>query len=352
MDWAEKMDTEMYFFPAGLKKVGVTEDDPNRYGLDAKRWESDHASIVAVVGGHASSDGMNTAGLVANVLYQSETTFQNLPKTRGRKAISMLRWVQYVLDKFATVQEVVDEFRSENIIITPALVPDEGDGDPKEAKLQLSVSDMKGDSAIIEVLARDEANPMNDNAEFFLISHNKAYRTMTNDPIYPTQIALNQYWKWQWNTDRNKHPSNTLPGSAFSPDRFSRADFYINHAADSANDHEAVAQMFSILNTVSVPLGYEIGPDDPNIAQTLWVSVSQQNTLKYYFNDILYPSTFWTDISPEGIKTIGADEAHGFNTPPGQSCFRLPNKTEQGNVIYYSDQVNRKYVRTNDPFAA
>ena len=331
MDWAELMDTSMYYFPSGLTKSGVASDD--KVGTEPETWTSDYASVVAMVGGIAASDGMNSAGLVANVLYQSESEYVPEDARKGKKALSAIRWVQYVLDKFSTVQQVVDKFNDGTLVITPASVPDASNPeDQKEALLHLSVSDLEGNSAIIEILDGK-----------IVISESPEYRVMTNDPNFEKQQQLNEYWKWQWNTDDNKHPSDTLPGSAFSPDRFARADYYVNHLKKADSEQLAVAQMFSILSASSVPLGYEPSPEEPNISQTLWATVASQNNLNYYYKDMFTPNTYWTNISEEGVENFPTIEE-------GKDCLFLPNQ-EDGMYLYYSGEANGDYLSANDPFA-
>lgn len=74
-----------------------------------------------------------------------------------------------------------------------------------------------------------------------------------------------------------------------------RASFYINEAKQSADPRTAVAAVFSVMRNVSVPIGIKI-PGQPNIADTLWLTVSDQKNKVYYYQDTKSPSVVWADM--------------------------------------------------------
>lgn len=131
-----------------------------------------------------------------------------------------------------------------------------------------------------------------------MIHHGKEYVVMINSPSYDKQLALDAYWK---------HIGGTkfLPGTNSAPDRFALASFFIgvvprkidpNFAVpdrDFAN--QAVAEVTSVMRSVSVPLGITT-PDEPNIASTLWRTVSDQKNKVYFFDSATTPNTFWVPL--------------------------------------------------------
>jgi choloylglycine hydrolase len=60
-----------------------------------------------VVSGYdvSTSDGINEAGLVANLLWLAESQYPKFNTNKPGQSIAL--WAQYVLDNFATVQEAV-----------------------------------------------------------------------------------------------------------------------------------------------------------------------------------------------------------------------------------------------------
>ncbi|MGE0628256.1 MAG: linear amide C-N hydrolase, partial [Hyphomicrobiaceae bacterium] len=139
MDWKTDVGTNLWVFPRGMKRSG--EAGPNSI-----QWTSKYGSVIASGYDISTTDGMNEAGLVANVLWLVESSY---PKYDGKTpGLSIAAWAQYVLDNFATVREAVDTLAKEPFIIVTANVP----GEDKLATLHLSLSDASGDSAIIEYI--------------------------------------------------------------------------------------------------------------------------------------------------------------------------------------------------------
>ena len=173
--------------------------------------------------------------------------------------------------------------------------------------VHLSISDPSGDSAIFEYVQGK-----------LVIHHNKKYQVMTNSPIFDEQLALNKYWEQIGGTVM-------LPGTNRAADRFARASFYINACKQSADPREAVASVFSVMRNVSVPRGITT-PGQPNIASTLWRTVSDQKNRVYYFEDTASPSLIWINLDKvdfvegtgvrkltlSGKPPVGGDQTENF----------------------------------------
>ena len=269
MDWSEEMQTNLWIFPRGMKRNGGM-------GETSLNWTSKFGSVVASVYEGATADGMNEQGLVANLLYLSESEY-DLPGDK-RPSIVISAWAQYVLDSFASVDEAVKEMKRETFRIVATKAPNGAEG-----TVHLSISDPSGDSAIIEYVKGK-----------MVIHHGRQHQVMTNSPVFEEQIALNKYWQEIGGTVM-------LPGTNRAADRFARASFYINSCRQSADPHEAVASVFSVMRNVSVPRGIST-PDKPNIASTLWRTVSDQKNRIYYFESTLSPSLIWVRFNDIDFK--------------------------------------------------
>jgi choloylglycine hydrolase len=265
MDWKTDVGTNIWMFPRGMRRSG--EAGPNSI-----QWTSKYGSVIASGYDISTTDGMNEAGLVANVLWLVESSY---PKYDGRMpGLSIAAWAQYVLDNFATVDEAVDALAKEPFTIVTDNVP----GDNKLATLHLSLSDAGGDSAIIEYIDGKQ-----------VIHHNRDYQVMTNSPTFEKQLALNEYWKEIGGTVM-------LPGTNRASDRFARAAFYVNAIPKSEDPVEAIASAFSVIRNVSVPFGIST-PDQPNISSTRWRTVADQKRKLYFFESVLTPNIFWVDLT-------------------------------------------------------
>jgi choloylglycine hydrolase len=235
-------------------------------------WTSRFGSVVTTIYEGAAADGMNEAGLVANLLYLAESEYEPDVESDTRPTMPISAWVQYVLDNFATTAEAVEALQKEEFRVVPIVAPT---GEP--GTVHLSISDASGDSAIFEFIDGE-----------LVIHHGREFQIMTNSPPYEQQLALAAYWKAIGG-------SVMLPGTNRAADRFARMSYYINAAEQTGDPRLAVATVFSIMRNVSVPIGIKV-EGQPNISDTLWLTVSDQKNRVYYFQDTNSPSIIWTDL--------------------------------------------------------
>ncbi|MCX5512036.1 linear amide C-N hydrolase [Kaistia algarum] len=280
MDWLEDMHTRLWAFPRGIKRDGAA-------GPGSPVWTSKYGSIVASGYDIGTADGMNEAGLVANLLYLTESDYGS---THGKPPLSMALWAQYVLDNFATVADAVTALEKEPFRVQTAKLPN-----GKAAQLHLSISDATGDSAIFQYIGGK-----------LVIYHGEQYRVMTNSPTYDQQLALNSYWQ-------EIGGLTFLPGTNRAADRFARADFlihaiptkiaptYISAVPNQSFDNQAVASVMGVMRSVSVPLGITT-PGQPNISSTIWRTVADQKNKVYFFDSSTSPNTFWVPLADLDLK--------------------------------------------------
>ncbi|MBA2728080.1 MAG: linear amide C-N hydrolase, partial [Parachlamydiaceae bacterium] len=65
--------------------------------------------------------------------------------------------------------------------------------------------------------------------------------------------------------------------------------------------NQAVASVLGVMRSVSVPLGITT-PGSPNIASTLWRTVSDQKNKTYFFDSATSPNTFWVQLADLDFK--------------------------------------------------
>lgn len=275
MDWSEDMHSNLWVFPRGVKRTGQA-------GVNSPQWTAKYGSVVASIYEIASADGINEKGLVMNMLYLAETDYGK-PAT-NHPPLSISLWGQYALDNFATVAEAVAAMQAKPFYIIAPKLPN-GDA----SQVHLSLSDASGDSAIFEYIDGK-----------LDVHHGKQYQVMTNSPIYSKQLALNEYWQEIGGTV-------FLPGTSRAADRFARTSFLIHAIPQALDPHyirgvpehsyanQAVAGVLSVIRAISVPLGITT-PNEPNIASTIWRTVSDQKNLVYYFDSSTRPNTFWVSL--------------------------------------------------------
>lgn len=294
MDWPYSFHSHLYAVPVGSEQDGAG-------GVNSLKWTRKYGAIEVAGTTDPSGpidgvfDGMNTAGLVANLLYLGESDFGPAPSD-NRPRLSFAGWVDYVLTSFATVQEVVDAFTNPAIYIVPINF---GPGGAAHPTVHLSVTDASGDSAIIEYL---DGKPV--------IHHGRQYQVMTNSPTYDEQLKLNAKWD---TVDKNKE----LPGSIQSQDRFVRASYYLSKLPQTDDERQAVAGVFSVMRNVSVPWG--VGdPEHPNLSPTYWRSVADSTNKVYYFESALSPNIVWVNLDKisfdpgSGVRAVAVEENYSI----------------------------------------
>ncbi|HEY6633071.1 MAG TPA: linear amide C-N hydrolase [Rhizobiaceae bacterium] len=265
MDWKTDMGTNLWVFPRGMKRSGEV-------GPNSIEWTSKYGSVIASGYDVSTTDGMNEAGLVANVLWLVESTY---PTYDGKgPGLTIAAWAQYALDNFATVEEAVEALAKEPFTIVTGDVP----GEDRLTTVHLSLSDATGDSAIFEYIDGKQ-----------VIHHSRDYQVMTNSPTFEQQLALDSYWQQIGGTVM-------LPGTNRAADRFARASFYVKAIPKSEKPVEMIASVFGVVRNVSVPFGITT-PEQPNISSTRWRTVSDQKRKIYFFESALTPNTFWTDLT-------------------------------------------------------
>lgn len=293
MDWEFDLPSYVYARPVDTENtfVGVGRDVQEEMNLDDEnllKWRVKYSSMSTQIGEGPSyssaegtfgtDDGMNEAGLVMNILYDANVSYGGIPTSGSFKALSTLRWGQFVLDSFASVAEVVEYFQSHSVVLIEEPVP--GDDD-STAMIHMAVADKSGDSAILEVREGK-----------FYVYHSADHAVTTNEPSYETQCAIASYWFYQWNLlpTPNPHPVYTVPGGNSSVQRFERACFYRymyleNDLRERQTPIDRLLQVRTMINTCTVPLRFNCKPDhsDEPSSYTLWVNLADINNGLYYF---------------------------------------------------------------------
>ena len=271
MDWTERMGTQLYAMPRGIERQGMTPTNP-------MKWTSKYGSVVAAVWNAATADGMNEAGLVANLLYLAETKYGDRDAALGGISVSV--WAQYYLDNFATVAQAVEAAKS--VQVRPFGLTHHGK--KVDAPIHVSLADATGDSAIIEILDGKT-----------VIHHGKQYTVMTNSPPYDEQLILLK----QYDGLGGKKP---LPGTADATDRFVRGAYYLTKLPEQPKSYqEAVAGVLTVIRNMATPIGAN-DPVKPNVSATQWRSISDLTNKRYYFEFTNMPNVVWIDLDKLDLK--------------------------------------------------
>ena len=259
MDWAVSDEPDLWSLPAGIERNGNA-------GPGSLTWVSRFPSVALSMWRAGTVDGMNAAGLAAHALYLDEAGWE-APDARPAVANSM--WVQYLLDSFAAVADVVDAVSDTRI----ASAPMRG----QEMGAHLAIEDSSGDSAIIEPIDGK-----------LVVHHGRELAVMANSPDYDEQLA---------NLVRYRPFGGELPppGDITSLDRFVRASYFLHYLPEPATLDEAVAGVIRLAGNVAVPPGSPY--QDGGVYPTWWTASADLTNQTYYFLSALSPNLTWVDNS-------------------------------------------------------
>lgn len=275
MDWRDEIPVNLWVFPKGMQRNGEV-------GPSSVKWTSKYGSVIASAWDMATTDGLNEAGLVANVLWLAESQYPKFDPKGQKPGLSIAAWAQYVLDNYGSVAEAVAALRRESFALVSDYIP----GTERFTTLHLSLSDKSGDNAIFEYI----------NGRL-VIHHDPKYVVMTNSPVFDEQLALNNYW-------RGIPGTIMLPGTNRAADRFVRASFYIDAIPQTDDVRTSIASVFSVIRNCSVPYGIS-SKEEPNISSTRWRSVADHKDLVYYFETVTTPGTFWINLKDLDLSEKG-----------------------------------------------
>ncbi|MFO0952956.1 MAG: linear amide C-N hydrolase [Isosphaeraceae bacterium] len=265
MDWFEDLKSNLWVLPRQMKRDGLAATNP-------LAWTSKYGSLVITGYDSVAADGINEKGLAAHMLYLPETK----PGPRDEKVpgLAITMWVQYYLDNFATVKEGLEALKTRPYQLLMTVEPTSG----MAGTIHIALDDPTGDSAVLECIDGE-----------IKVYHSRDYTVMTNQPTFDRQLEnLKQY--------RGFGGDKRLPGTHEAADRFVRAAYYVKNLPRPKTDREAVAAMLSVMRNVSAPFGVA-DPERPNIATTIWRTVTDLTHGVLYYDGVFSPQVFWVDTN-------------------------------------------------------
>jgi len=83
LDWVEDMRSNLWAFPAGMKRDGAC-------GPNSIRWTSRYGSVIVSSYDAGTADGINEKGLVANQQYMSDSDYGQ--PAAGKPLLTIAAW--------------------------------------------------------------------------------------------------------------------------------------------------------------------------------------------------------------------------------------------------------------------
>ncbi len=281
MDWGYEMEEKLWVFPPGLKRKSDVKGEP-------VEWVSKYGSIAATVHDQATSDGMNEKGLAVHANWLTESYYGE--RDERKPGIDGNRVLQYFLDKFATVKEVVEDLeKNKDMQLIPTKIK-KGSLE-EEVQCHLAMEDAQGESVIVEYLRSGDGsgNDVERNIYYSgdIPDYSIEYNVLTNSPPFKDQLSnLKKYKGFGGELD--------LPGTSAAADRFVRGAFYLKSLPEPANQREAIAGVLSVMRSTAQPFRVP-DSDAPYASSTRWRTVAAITEKLYLYESSLYPTLIWLD---------------------------------------------------------
>ncbi len=311
LEYAVDVSFSAAVIPRGYDFTGTT---PNGPGL---KYKSKYASVGMICFGVPSiMDGINEKGLGVGVFYfPGYASYTPTNSENQKRSVSPVEFSNWIITQFATIDEVKKALP--DIVIAPMISKDWGSTPPP---FHYIVYDANGKSMVIE--------PLNGQ----LITYDNTLGVITNSPTFDWHTTnLRNYINLRaLNTtsvtvdDMLLAPFSQgsgmvgIPGDFTSPSRFVRASIFSATAVPVENAHDAVYQVFHILNQFDIPLGV-VREKDPNgqlhMDYTLATCVKDPQALRYYFKTYQDQSVKMVDLksfdfNAKKIKTVDTAEVN------------------------------------------
>jgi penicillin V acylase-like amidase (Ntn superfamily) len=284
----------------GVQKTAL--QSPPKVSAQPAKWTSKYGSLTFnQFGCEQPFSGMNETGLVVQLLALAETKF---PTPDSHPSINQLQWVQYQLDNFSTVKEVIASVSE--LRITKR---DGGLGN------HLLVCDSMGNCAVIEFLDGKIVHYTNESMPVNVLTNN-------------TYAESVESWK-----------SGKLPTSDDwrSLERFTQAANMIKNY-DPKPSRSAVDYAFDILTKVEMgdPIEAEGKRMRSSFIATEWSIVYDMHNLKSYFRTFENQKIRFVNLTKFDFSCKNPMKVLNIHTDLSGDVTN--------NFIDYTQKINRKLI--------
>lgn len=261
MDWVGDMKSNLWVYPRGIERDGLAE-------VNSMSWVSKYGSIVTGAYDAMSTDGLNEKGLGVHIFWLLETNYGK--RNPALPGMSVLVWLQYYLDNFASVAEAVKFTQTTPFQVEPFELD-------QPMSLHFLLEDSTGDSAIVEYID-GKVN----------IYHDRNHTVVANSPTFDKHLENLRLYQG-FGGDK------PLPGTTESMDRFVRAAYYVSHLPEPTSERDAITKILSVTNTAAMPYGTS-SAERPTPSETIWHTALDLTHRVYYFVSTTNHNLLWASL--------------------------------------------------------
>lgn len=297
-----------------INKRGVSKTAPEEREINSgpfAKWTSKYGSLTFNQYGRGfPMGGMNEAGLVVEVMSLKETEY---PAPDSRPSLGNLQWVQYQLDNFSNVEQIIAGDSQVRI-------------NPDEFGIHFLVADKEGNCASIEFI---------DGQLVYHKKGNMPVRALTNNTYAESLTYLKRHYGFGG--------TKSISNSVNSLDRFVRAAYMLkNHNTESQTS--PVDYAFNILANVVNPAASW---------GTKWSIVYDIQNLRIYFRTFSNKQIRYMDLhsfdfscqTPVNVLDMNLDKS-------GDMTDNFRNYTQQMNLDLIRHSFRETYFLTGVPYEA
>ncbi len=320
LEFGVEVSTSLVAVPKNYQFVGKTNKG------DGLKYKSKYSMVGIITYSDLSiADGMNSAGLSCGAFYfPTFAEYTPLTKDNQSKALSPVDFTNWILARFATVEEVKNAINNNEVVIVPTVLKGWGTEAPP---FHYIVYDKSGKSIVIE--------PINGK----LVIYDNPVGVFTNSPGFDWHMTNLRNYTYLKSNNANEMTINGvtfkqlgqgsgmygIPGDFTPASRFVRATAFCVTALPAETTFDAVKDVFHILNNFDIPKGFSREVVDGKVFAdyTQLTCARDPNTLKYYYKTYDNQTIKEFDLSSFNEN---AKEIFILNTNEGSQVFEKINK--------------------------
>lgn len=300
-----------FYYGHGLIVVGKRNVQKEAFKLSHEngkglKWTANYGTVTFTqFGRELPMSGMNEKGLVVAMMYHDEGEF---PREDARVTLNELQWIQYQLDQYAKVEEVIhhlDDIRLEKAMYV----------------LHYTVADAQGNAVLIEFIDGKAQ-----------VIYDEKYLALSNSSFISSKRYAEQFMKT---------PISKLSKRVTSHDRFTLA-------------YRHVERINTMLTKVPIPLNEaffvleELSVSPSPDSTWDWVGDKTPPTLTYWsvVFDFKKNRIHYKDYHNKTIRTVELDSFDFAKTEP-TLCLRVDNQLEgiiNSAFVPYTTHENKRII--------
>jgi len=190
----------------------------------------------------AITAGLNTAGLSCDLHALLNSSYPSPSNTTSD--LNLYLFCNWALSNFASSTEVKAALRRKDVHLW---------GVGGDNGVHFIVRDKIGQGVVVEFM-QQSVKVYEDNND----GGATGFGVFTNEPEYPWQVANVKHYLWKQSLAR---PATAIPGAFYPDERFLRIYLIKSSMPKPASYQEAIEQALHVLNSVTVPMGQQMGTD-------------------------------------------------------------------------------------------